>query len=128
MCCPIQVPIHEALRSTAELQAFVQQHGKTGRVRPVGALHSSNNQICVEHALDRAVRVTRPKLDPNYVEVRVSVNTDADGKQRAVADIDASLTTATANGCYSSRWSSTQARTGVSTVTTSNLTLTRSSA
>lgn len=97
MCCPIQVPIHEALRSTEDLQSFVRLHGEKGRVRPVGALHSSNNQICVEHALDRAVRVTSPTLDPDYVAVRVDMVTGADGTQQPVADIDASLTLADLN-------------------------------
>ena len=97
MCCPIQVPIHEALRSTTELQEFVQKYGKHGRVRPVGALHSSNSQICVEHREDRAIRLTSLVLDPGYVDVRVIEGTGPDGAKIHVADVDASLTLARLN-------------------------------
>jgi hypothetical protein len=97
MCCPIQVPIHQGLRSTAELQDFVREHGERGHVRPVGALHSSNNQVCVENLLDRAVRVGSLKLDPDYVDVRVSPDIGPAGEQIFSADIDASLTLAAVN-------------------------------
>lgn len=97
MCCPIQVPIQEGLRSTAELQEFVRKFGKSGRVRPIGALHSSNSQVCVEDVADRAVRLGSLKLDGDYVDVSVSADIGPSGEKIYSADIDASLTLAVLN-------------------------------
>ena len=75
MCCEVQVPIDEGIRSTGELRDYLRLYGRRGRVRAIGARHSSNEQICVESAEDRVLRLSSLTLDPDYEAVKVTQTT-----------------------------------------------------
>lgn len=103
MCCEVQVLIDEGIRSTRELRDYLKLYGGRGRVRAIGARHSSNAQICVESAEDRVLRLSSLTLDPDYEAVKVTQTTGPDGTRVFVADVDAGLTLARVNEILSEK-------------------------
>lgn len=103
MCCEVQAPIHGALLRTTDLQAFVREHGRSGRIRTVGARHSSNKQICIESKSEKVLQLTNMRHDPNYAPVFVYQELGADDRLVDIADVDASLTLGELNAMLSSQ-------------------------